>query len=80
MFQRATTFWRPNQSGDESLSRPPHTTALDSPPGMTRAEARARARCEPLTPAEFKARRRVAEQGLVSLSDVLDEGADARGR
>lgn len=80
MFQRATTFWRPDQPDDESAAPPFGTTALDSPLGMTRAEARARARCEPLTPGEFKARRRAAEQGLVSLSGVLDEGAAARGR
>lgn len=47
---------------------------------MTRAEARARARCQPLTPDEFKARRRVADQAVVSLSRVLDEGADPRRR
>ena len=55
MFERATTFWRPDVSDDQ--------------PGS-----------EPLTPAEFKARRRVADQGLASLSGVLDEDANARGR
>lgn len=42
--------------------------------GMTRAQAKALSRCAPLTPGEFKARRRVAEQGLISLRGVLDEG------
>ena len=80
MFQRATTFWRPNVSEDEPAGGPPAARDADSVDGLTRAQARALSRCEPLTPAEFKARRRVADQGLVSLSGVLDEGADARKR
>ncbi len=45
--------------------------------GLSRAQARALARAAPLTPAEFKARRRVAEEGLVSLRELLDDGPDA---
>lgn len=48
--------------------------------GLTRAQARALSRCAPLTPAEFRARGRVADQGLVALRGVLDEGGDARRR
>jgi hypothetical protein len=44
--------------------------------GLTRAQARALSRCAPLTPEEFRARRRVAEQSLVSLRAVLHEAPD----
>lgn len=46
---------------------------------LTRAEARALSRCAPLTPDEFKARRHVADKGIVTLPVVLDEESDARG-
>lgn len=45
--------------------------------GLSRAQARALARSAPLTSAEFKARRRVAEEGLVSLRTLLDDSAGA---
>ena len=48
--------------------------------GLTRAQVRALSRCAPLTPDEFKARRRVADQGIVPLRGVLDEDADTRPR
>ena len=80
MFERATTFWRPNVSDDQPGSGPPAAASRHSLDGLTRAQARALSRCEPLTPAEFKARRRVADQGLASLSGVLDEDANARRR
>ena len=38
---------------------------------LTRAEARALSRCAPLTPAEFKAHARVAEQSADPLRAVL---------
>ena len=38
---------------------------------LTRAEARALSRCAPLTPAEFKAHGRVAEQSVDPLRTVL---------
>ena len=38
---------------------------------LTRAEARALSRCAPLTPAEFKARARVAEQSGDPLRTVV---------
>ena len=44
--------------------------------GMSRAQARALARSAPLTPAEFKARRRAAEEGVVSLRALLEDGSD----
>jgi hypothetical protein len=80
MFERATTFWRPNVSDNHCASGPPAAGGRESLDGLTRPQARALSRCEPLTPAEFKARRRVADQGLVSLSGVLHEGAQARSR
>jgi hypothetical protein len=62
--------------------RPPeagHRAPYGNPPpgvdDLTRAELRAQSRCEPLTPAEFKLRRRAAETGLVSLRELLDESA-----
>lgn len=78
MFERATTFWRRTSSEDGAAGSPPAVETREPQEGLTRAQARALSRCEPLTPAEFKARRRVADQGLVSLSGVLDEDADAR--
>lgn len=40
--------------------------------GLSRAQTRALERSAPLSRAEFKARRRAAEEGLVSLRAVLD--------
>ncbi len=52
---------------------------------LTRAEARALSRCAPLTPAEFKAQARVAEQSvdplrtvLTGLGDTSSEGTPAQ--
>lgn len=75
MFERARASWRPDDSDDRSGAS--EGGSRDPEDGMTRAQARARARCQPLTPDEFKARRRVADQA-VSLSRVLDEGANPR--
>lgn len=75
MFERARASWRPD--GSEDRSGPAEGAGRDPEDGLTRAQARARARCQPLTPDEFKARRRVADQA-VSLSRVLDEGANPR--
>lgn len=53
---------------------------------LTRAQRRALSRCAPLTPDEFRARRRVAEQGLVSIRRVVGNtggersGGEARDR
>jgi hypothetical protein len=44
---------------------------------LTRAEARALSRSAPLTPEEFRERRRIAEQGYAPLRAVLG-GADMR--
>lgn len=38
---------------------------------FTRAQSRAMSRCAPLTPDEFKARRRVAEQGVISIRRLV---------
>lgn len=79
MFERAAKSWRPKGSVDRS--EPPYVRGSGPlQDDMTRAQARARARCEPLTPDEFKARRRVADQGVVSLFGVLHTGADAHSR
>jgi hypothetical protein len=80
MFERATTFWRATSVEDEPASRSAAAAGGDLREGLTRAQARALSRCEPLTPAEFKARRRAADQGLASLSGILGEGADAPRR
>ena len=70
MLERPEPFRRPTAFGDEASSR--SSDAGPSVEGLTRAQSRALSRCAPLTPAEFKARRRAAEQGLVSLREVLD--------
>jgi hypothetical protein len=75
MFERATTFWRASSTEDESTGPPP-AGGRDAREGLTRAEARALSRCAPLTPAEFRERRRMVEQGLAPLSSVLDKGTD----
>ena len=80
MFERPGPFRRPTAFGDQSASQRPRSAAQESVEGLTRAQSRALSRCAPLTPEEFKARRRVAEQGLVSLREVLDADADARLR
>ena len=46
------------------------------PDGLTRAQAHALSRCAPLTPEEFKTRRRAAEQGMLSLRGLLNHGGD----
>ena len=76
MFERPEPLRRPNASVDGPSDK--RSDAGHSVEGLTRAESRALSRCAPLTPAEFKARRRAAEQGLVSLREVLeaDNGAD----
>ena len=51
-------------------------TAVD---GLTRAQARALSRCAPLKPADFKTSRTVADQGLVPLRGLRDEGDERRG-
>lgn len=75
MFERPEPFRRPTAFGDGPPSKP--SDAGHSVDGLTRAQSRALSRCAPLTPAEFKARRRAAEQGLISLREVLD--ADLSG-
>lgn len=47
-----------------------HDTAL------TRAQSRALSRCAPLTPDEFRARRRVAEQGFISLRRLVGDARE----
>lgn len=79
MFERATTFWRATSAEDEPAG-PPAAERRDAREGLTRAQARALSRCAPLTPAEFRERRRMVDQGLAPLSSVLDEGAEPRGR
>lgn len=74
MFDRSTTFWRATSGEDQPTHRPADDPR--SPDGLTRAQARALSRCAPLTPAEFRQRGRMVEQGLSPLSSVLDEGAD----
>ena len=78
MFERATTFWRPTSAEDEP-PRPP-AQRQDARDGLTRAQARAQSRCAPLTPDEFRERRRMVERGLDPLSTVFAEGAHPRSR
>jgi hypothetical protein len=81
VFERAKTFRRQSGSEAEGASAPGgEAERRIAGEELTRAQARARARCEPLTPAEFKERRRAAEQGLLSLSSVLDKNSRARNR
>lgn len=64
-----------------SESRPPSRGREVRAPdveGLSRAQARALARSAPLTPAEFKARRRVAEAGI-SLRALLDDDTATAG-
>ena len=79
MFERATTFWRAASAENEQTG-PPAAEGRDEREGLTRAQARALSRCAPLTPAEFRERRRIVEQGLAPLSSVLDKGAHPRSR
>lgn len=78
MFERADRGT--SGSEDQSASRRQHARDHASREGLTRAQIKALARCEPLSPAEFKARRRVAEQGLVSPAAMRSEQARARER
>jgi hypothetical protein len=80
MFERVTTFRRSTVSDDPQPSRSAEPAGADARDGWTRAQTRAQSRCAPLTPAEFRARRQVADQGLVPLSGVLDKAADKRRR
>jgi hypothetical protein len=79
MFERATTFWRATAAGEEPDGSPP-AQRRDGRDGLTRAQARAQSRCAPLTPDEFRERRRMVEQGLAPLSRVFDKGATPRSR
>ncbi len=49
---------------------------------FTRAQSRAMSRCAPLTQDEFRARRRVAEQGVISIRRLVGNvrGASAGGK
>jgi hypothetical protein len=79
MFERATTFWRA-ASAEGQAAGPPAAERREAREELTRAQARALSRCAPLTPDEFRERRRIVEQGLAPLSSVLDKGAAPRGR
>lgn len=57
------------------MSERPEASDHDS--GLTRAQSRALSRCAPLTPEEFRARRRVAEQGFISLRRLVGDDPDA---
>lgn len=59
---------------------PPAAEQGDAGEAMTRAQARALSRCAPLTPAEFRERRRIVEHGLAPLSSVLHDGTEPRRR
>lgn len=79
----------------ERPAAPSRPTVSDSPPssaggngrgqdvqGLSRAQARALARSAPLTPAEFRARGRVAETGVslrALLTDETGTAAQSRG-
>lgn len=76
MVERPEPFRRATASRDASSSK--QTDGGPAVEGLTRAQAKAHSRCAPLTPEEFRARRRVAEQGLVSLREVLNADADRR--
>ena len=81
MFVRPTAFRRP--SSPEEGAPPaaaPDPREQPAEDGLTRAEAHALSRCAPLTPTEFKERRRAADQGLLSLRGVLAGDKDARRR
>ncbi len=56
------------------MSERPEASDHDS--ALTRAQSRALSRCAPLTPEEFRARRRVAEQGFISLRRLVGDGRD----
>ena len=62
---------RPTAS-DESQGHVRRADAGAIPGALTRAEARAHSRIAPLTPAEFKARRKVAAQLVDPLPMLLD--------
>jgi hypothetical protein len=65
---------RPTGSDDVPTHRPA-ASGQSAPDALTRAQARALSRSAPLTPSEFKAMRRVAEQRVDPLPVLLD-GAD----
>lgn len=56
------------------MSQRPEASDHDS--ALTRAQIRAQSRCAPLTPDEFRARRRVAEQGFISLRRLVGGTGD----
>ncbi len=70
----------PSAQDGPSDHQPPHrrgdAAGLE---GLTRAEVRALSRSTPLTPAEFRARRHLAEQRVVPLRAVLDGAPGASG-
>jgi hypothetical protein len=66
--------------GDVPIGTARDTGVRAGPDNLTRAEARALSRCAPLTPAEFKAHGRDAEQSVDPLRTVLTGfGGAARG-
>ena len=67
---------RPRASDDVSPdTRDARESARRGESGLTRAQAHALRRCEPLAPAHFKAKRLVAEQGISPLRPRDDAGA-----
>jgi|GEM_PF-6455001 len=78
MFERHRMSRRTTIAKEKPVSRPSEDATRASP-DLTRAQARALSRCTPLTPAQFAARGRAADEGLVSLRVLLDENGDARG-
>lgn len=80
MSERSMAAGEAVASDDGQARTRPSSAVPSSPAGLTRAEAHALSRCAPLTPAEFKARRRVAEQGFVSLRGLLKRPGDTRAQ
>jgi len=76
MFKLAAASRRPAYSEQQPMLGPTDPRPRKPREDLTRAQAKALSRCAPLTPGEFKARRLAAEQGLVSLRGVLDEGPE----
>ena len=61
---------RPTASDVPPIQIIPEPAKFDSWAGLTRAEAHALRRSTPLTPGQFKAGRRLAEQGISPLRHV----------
>jgi predicted nuclease with RNAse H fold len=55
------------QSRSSAVSQPTRERTEELPRGLTRAEAHALRRSQPLTPSQFKSLRRLAEQGVSPL-------------